>query len=197
MNRFLGKIHKPVSYIFIGLTLVHLFLTLPLLRTRSVSVFISGFFMLGLGLLILLLCLIQKNGKTKMLWHHILSLGIFLAVLVHIASYAIDFNAYLTDLGNIEIHDVDLSQIADGTYEGEQDIGYIYARVAVTVKDHKITDVKLLAHDHEHGIRAEEQIPAKIIADQTVNTDAISGATNSSKVIMKACENALNGKSAD
>lgn len=194
MNRALAKIHKPVSYVFLALILVHLAFTLPVFKTRDLSVLVSGFLMLGLCFLILILCHVQKKTKPRMFWHHILSLGMLIAVVVHIVVYFMDFTSYLSDLGNIEIQEVDLSQIADGTYEGEHDIGYIYARVAVTVKNHEITDVKLLEHNHERGIKAEENIPQKIVADQTVKTDAVSGATNSSKVIMKACENALSGK---
>lgn len=194
MNRTLAKIHKPVSYVFLVLMLVHLVLTLPVFKTRELSVFVSGFLMLGLCFLILILCHVQKKAKTRMFWHHILSLGMIIAVVVHIVVYFTDFTSYLSDLENIEIQEVDLSQIADGTYEGEHDIGYIYARAAVTVKNHEITDVKLLEHNHERGIRAEENLPGKIVAEQTIKTDAISGATNSSKVIMKACENALSRK---
>ena len=69
-------------------------------------------------------------------------------------------------------------------------MGYIYARVQVTVKSEKIEDISLLEHRTEKG-RPAEVIVDKMVAEQTTKVDAVSGATNSSKVIMKAVENAL------
>lgn len=39
-----------------------------------------------------------------------------------------------------------------------------------------------------------EAIVEDIVENQSIEVDAVSGATNSSRVIMKACENALRGK---
>ena len=69
------------------------------------------------------------------------------------------------------------------------------AKVSVTVKDNKITDITLLNHKNERG-KPAEVIPEKVLKAQSLQVDTISGATNSSKVILKAIENALmSGKS--
>lgn len=56
-----------------------------------------------------------------------------------------------------------------------------------------IIGVDILEHNNERGAKAEA-IKEQIVKEQKINVDAISGATNSSKVIKKACENAFNGE---
>lgn len=84
----------------------------------------------------------------------------------------------------------DLAQIADGTYPGSCDNGLVKVRVAVTVKNHTIEKVELLEHDNGLG-SAAEVITDTVVQRQSVEVDTISGATASSKTILKAVENAL------
>ncbi len=69
-------------------------------------------------------------------------------------------------------------------------MGYIYAKAEVKIKDGVIVSINLLEHRNERGKRAEKIIN-NIISEQRIDTDAISGATNSSNVIKKAVENAI------
>lgn len=69
----------------------------------------------------------------------------------------------------------------------------VAADVSATVRNHKITDIKILRHKNERGQRAEV-IPQRVLAAQSLKVDTVSGATNSSKVILKAIENALESK---
>lgn len=80
--------------------------------------------------------------------------------------------------------------MADGAYIGEYDAGYIYAKVQVTVKSEKIDHIDLLEHRNEHG-KPAEKIISSITEKQSLQVDAVSGATNSSKVIKAAVQNAL------
>lgn len=82
--------------------------------------------------------------------------------------------------------------IYNGIYEGEHDVGYIYARVKVVIDSGKIVEITLLEHRHERG-EAAEIITEKIIEQQELDVDAVASATNSSNVIKKAVENALQG----
>ena len=61
----------------------------------------------------------------------------------------------------------------------------------MTIKNHAIAQIELLEHDHERGAKAESIIDT-MITKQTIDVDTVSGATNSSLVIKKACENAVN-----
>jgi uncharacterized protein with FMN-binding domain len=104
--------------------------------------------------------------------------------------YLYSVHRYRSIISEIRIESVDLSKIPDGTYTGSYDALIVSAKVAVTVKDHKITNIVLLDHKTEKG-KTAEIIPAKVMEAQSLEVDTISGATNSSKVILKAIENAL------
>ena len=119
-----------------------------------------------------------------------LSLIMLVCIAVHIIFYYLDYEKYKNCISRIQLQSIDTSQTADGTYIGEYDAGYIYAKVSVTVTNGIITDIRLLEHRHQRGQEAE-QITQDIIASQRIDVDAISGATNSSLVIKIAVENAL------
>ncbi|MTI69007.1 MAG: FMN-binding protein [Firmicutes bacterium] len=92
---------------------------------------------------------------------------------------------------DIEIMNIDIKNIKNGTYIGEYKMSsLVSAKVEVTIKDNKIKDIKLLEHNNGKGKEAEK-IPSKVIKKQSLEVDTISGATISSKVILKSIENAL------
>lgn len=91
------------------------------------------------------------------------------------------------------INEVDLTQVEDGSYTGSHDVDMIHAKVQVAVEDHKIKNIELLEHKNDRGEAAEQIVP-EMVSQQKIKVDAISGATNSSKVIQKAVENALEEK---
>lgn len=105
--------------------------------------------------------------------------------------YALDLSYYKETMAKVEIGDIDLSKVKDGTYEGSYDARIISATVSVTVKDGKMTEIRLLKHKNDRGGSAEA-IVDDILREQSLDVDAVSGATNSSKTILKAVENALN-----
>ncbi len=127
----------------------------------------------------------KKNKKV---------LFIILAVILVVggafaAKYFSDLSSYRQAVEEISIGDVDLSTIPDGTYSGSHEAVWVGATVEVTVRDHRITEIKL---DHRHGQgEAAEVIPDKVIEAQSLQVDTVSGATSSSKVILKAIEKAL------
>ncbi|UZQ51234.1 FMN-binding protein [Clostridium kluyveri] len=104
--------------------------------------------------------------------------------------YLISVQEYKKAIEELKISNVDLSKVSDGKYTGSYDVGYVGAKVAVTVKNNKIVDITLLSHKNERG-KPAEVIPEKVVKAQSLQVDTISGATNSSKVILKAIENAL------
>jgi len=90
--------------------------------------------------------------------------------------------------------DIDLSAIEDGTYFGSYSVYPVSAKVEVIVEDHHIKAIRLLKHDNKQGLEAEV-IPDRVVDSQTLSVETVSGATYSSKVILKAIENALLGES--
>lgn len=100
-------------------------------------------------------------------------------------------NQYKKTVANMTYSSIDISVIPDGVYIGECDVNFIYAKVEVIVKDGVITTISLLEHRHDRG-SAASGIEQLIVEQQRVDVDAVSGATNSSQVIKKAVDNALN-----
>ena len=90
-----------------------------------------------------------------------------------------------TTFSNIEISD-----IPDGVYVGEYDVNFIYVKVEVMVQNGVINSIDILNHKNERG-KSAEIIADRIIEEQKIDVDTVSGATNSSTVIKKAVENAL------
>jgi uncharacterized protein with FMN-binding domain len=105
------------------------------------------------------------------------------------AKYFSDLSNYRQAVEEITIGEIDLSKVPDGTYTGSSEAVWVGATVEITVNDHRITDIKL---DHRHGQgEAAEVITDHVLEAQSLQVDIISGVTSSSKVILKAIENAL------
>jgi len=88
------------------------------------------------------------------------------------------------------ISDIDITKIKDGEYEGEYRTTLVSSKVLVYVKNGKIKSIDIIEHKHGRGKKGEEVIN-RVISAQSLRVDAVSGATISSKVILKALENAL------
>jgi fumarate reductase flavoprotein subunit len=80
----------------------------------------------------------------------------------------------------------------DGKYEGVGQ-GMHDIKVAVEVSGGKIAKVEIVAHEESDGIADEalEKIPAAIVEKNSLNVEAVSGATLASDGIINAVKNAL------
>lgn len=129
----------------------------------------------------------KKNTKKRV----IAVVGtIFIAGTVFGGKYILDLQKYNKIIAGIKINNIDLSKVKDGGYIGEFDASVISSKVNVEVKDHKITNISFIKHKYDKGKPAEAIIP-KVIEAQSLAVDTVSGATNSSKVILKSIENAI------
>ena len=89
----------------------------------------------------------------------------------------------------MEISNMDISSVSDGTYVGRADNGFVKAAVS-EVSDGKLKSITILEHDTLLG-RPGEKIIDDIVEQQSLEVDAVSSATYSSDTIRKAVENAL------
>ena len=85
---------------------------------------------------------------------------------------------------------INLSQVADGVYTGHSETDLVKVDVRVTVADGRIEDIEILKHECGKGHPADV-IVSDMIKDNTVEVDAVSGATMSSEVIKDAVRDAL------
>lgn len=125
-----------------------------------------------------------KKIVTSIVALAVLAGGIFLAV------YLKQVADYKRAVSEISIEEICLLDIPSGVYIGECDVNFIYAKVEVAVHNGAITSIRILEHKNERG-QAAEAVVEKIVSEQKIDVDAVSGATNSSTVLKKAVENAL------
>ena len=98
--------------------------------------------------------------------------------------------AFVEKINKLTIDNVAVNQVKDGTYEGSEKIVPVTASVRVTVSAGRISDIVMLSHSHGPNHGADAILP-RVIEAQSLEVDAVSGATYSSKVVRKAIENAL------
>lgn len=122
----------------------------------------------------------------------LLVVGIVLVVLVAlgVGGYALIQRQASRAASALSFQPVNMSQMADGTYEGTADAGLVYVRVAVTVKDRAIQSVDILEHRNGRGAKAEA-ITGTMVQQNTYDVDVVSGATLSSTAIKSAVNQAL------
>jgi len=82
---------------------------------------------------------------------------------------------------------LNLANVADGVYEGSSRILHVAPKLQVTVAAGKITKIKFttVAAGDVTGLAA------RVIAAQSLDVDGITGATASTKAVLKAIDNAL------
>ncbi|UCF64260.1 MAG: FMN-binding protein [bacterium] len=125
-----------------------------------------------------------KVRKRKL----IVSLGVVVGILL-IVSMTVQY-LQLEHYRKITIKDVDLKVVKDGYYVGSADFYFPY-EVGIQIEDHQIKKIKILNNRSSFYARLAEGITYKIVREQKINLDAVSGATTTSKALMKAVESAL------
>jgi uncharacterized protein with FMN-binding domain len=94
------------------------------------------------------------------------------------------------DAKAIVINNPELNLVADGIYRGEAKVGPVRVTLDVTLQRGVIQNINLIQHFNGLGKKAEVIIP-RVIEAQSLEVDVVSGATASSKAILKAIETAL------
>ncbi len=85
----------------------------------------------------------------------------------------------------------ELQQAKSGSYCGSASTKMVKAEIAVAIRNKRIQNIEVIKHETGIGKKAET-LTDSVIRYQTVELDVVSGATVSSKIILKAIENALN-----
>ena len=119
-----------------------------------------------------------------------LIIGVLIVIVAVSIYFAYVFTGMDEKLNAVTISDITLDDIEDGLYIGEERVGLVGSVVEVEVQDHQITNIRLVDHRNWRGKPAEVIID-DVIDKQSLNVELISGATASSKVILKSIENSL------
>lgn len=126
---------------------------------------------------------------------HIILLIVALVILVVVIGAIVTIRTatrQMDELMERPVERIDLHDIPDGTYEGELKTIPVYVKLSVVVKDHEIIRIELIEHRHGQGESAET-IVEKIVSEQSLDVDLVAGASYSSKAIILAIEDALQG----
>ena len=118
--------------------------------------------------------------------------GVILVLVIVLRPFVLDFVELLNfnrEIEAIEIQNVRFVEIEDGVYEGSHQVGSISASVRISFTDGEM-ELLDIEHEHERGYNAEE-IVERVIEERSLRVDAVTGATDSSRVILKAIENAI------
>ncbi|MGM0215341.1 FMN-binding protein [Enterococcus sp. AZ109] len=90
----------------------------------------------------------------------------------------------------LEIENIDLNTVADGTYTGIYQNKILLAVVQLEVEDYEIISIEILEHKEAYLPQAR-RISEAVLADQSLEVDTISGATFTCDTVKKAIEDAL------
>jgi uncharacterized protein with FMN-binding domain len=123
-------------------------------------------------------------GRRKAAWFLLTAMALFLLFLAV---------SCVTNLAAIQAEMPDLSGKADGTYRGEYDLAGAPVKVTLDVhlRGEVITGIDIVRHFCSPIGKKAEKITAAVIAEQRLDVDVVTGATGSSKAILKAVEAAL------
>jgi len=116
--------------------------------------------------------------------------AVFVAIFAIGSGVKAKLESGLKELAKTDIAEVDSASIADGVYSGSVSAFPVVVELKVRVKDHRIEAIDLIKHTNGQGKPAEALL-AKVVQEQKINLDVISGATYSSKAILLAISNAL------
>lgn len=99
-------------------------------------------------------------------------------------------SAQMSALEEQDFQRIDLATVPDGVYRGEATTLLIQVEVEVAVKNGRLETIELIRHRSGKGEAAEE-ITEHMVAQNSVDVEAVSGASASSVVIQAAVMQAL------
>lgn len=131
----------------------------------------------------------EQKYKISRGWVLTLSgIAVVLGVSLGIVGYY-DLESYR----NMEISSPDMARVPDGIHKGTVTYAGFEYVVDVNVDESRIRGIEIVQNRDSHYARFAEGIVTRVIELQTPNVDGITGATTTSKCLMKAIEIALEG----
>jgi len=134
----------------------------------------------------------SKSGKKRgWLWKVLVGIGVFLVVAIVVAGAVLlaTEGQRREDL-TMKIADVNMTTIPDGTYLGSYR-GWNKFDVVVTVSAGKVTVIKVAEGSPAPATDVTDDVLRRVVSAQSLDVDAVSGATVTTKGLLKAVENAF------
>ena len=102
-------------------------------------------------------------------------------------------SAQKRSIRQMQISHIEPAFIRDGVYRGAASDGSFTYEVDVTIKGRTIVTVTAISNRTSPYARYAEGVFGRVLNNQSPAVDAITRATTSSKMLLKAVENALSG----
>ena len=99
--------------------------------------------------------------------------------------------ARFKEAASLPFYKIELSQIADGEYEGQTMTSFLHLRLLVTIENHQLKNIEVLENDGLDGETAKPIIQ-EMIKQNKVVVPAIKGAELGSLVYISCVSTALN-----
>lgn len=132
----------------------------------------------------------EKKRNTKNDISSILML-VALACLMAGGWYIARKKARFKEAASLPFYKIELSQIADGEYEGQTMTSFLHLRLLVTIENHQLKNIEVLENDGLDGETAKPIIQ-EMIKQNKVVVPAIKGAELGSLVYISCVSTALN-----
>lgn len=121
----------------------------------------------------------------------IIIIGVVVIAIGILSSLMLCNTAEMKRVRAMPINDIELSSIREGTYIGDYSYGGFTYEVEVVVRNYKMENINVLKNRKTYHALEAEGVITEVLKTQSLNVDAITGATTTSKALLKAIENAL------
>lgn len=139
---------------------------------------------------------VEPSRKRRPLARVLIGVGVVLLVIVvALGVMVLVTEGQRREDRNLEIADVDFSQVPDGDYRGSYQ-GWNQFEVNVTVSGGKVTGIEVADGSRDPSTAVTDEVLERVIGEQSLQLDAVSGATITTNALLKAVEQALEGQQA-
>jgi uncharacterized protein with FMN-binding domain len=105
--------------------------------------------------------------------------------------FRIKINGMLKYYREYSVKTVDFKALPDGIYRGGCKVFVVGADVEAKVQDHRLNDIKIVKQNCGGKKWEGREVIDRVLKDQTLGVDAVTGSTASSKAILIALERAF------
>ena len=136
----------------------------------------------------------KECSKVKKLFRVLIP--VVLAVIAVVVIGLSIFNKGMADIKRLSVENIDVSLLKDGNYFGEYENGRWQYHVEVTVRDGEIKEIRVLntktgPFEMKMYDDVNTELIQRIVQNQSLQVDTVTGATVNGKALLKAVENAL------